>query len=313
MNTLRQVSAVARVEFRFCFRRGAPVLVTALIGLLVGAGILVGFIGQLPFSPYLSTNMTPEQTKGWIGNGFTIEEHALFARGAAGDELVGETVLAWYTMLLALLLLPVATISAVPADRVFGLSELLRTTPITGARYLAGKILGMLLAVLLVGAIMLAIFFAVTEIVLFSSLHYGLSWSAGLYLIKLSFMDGLPILVWGTVIGILAGVLFRTRRAALFPGLIAGLFSIFFWLAAFRMPLAPGPGITDKIEYYLLQNYRSEATVLESRLIGQGFNLFGLTTRIGFGQIVLMYMTILAGLAALATLARLWLLWKENF
>jgi hypothetical protein len=313
MKTLWQIFAIARTEFRFSFRRSAPVVTTVLVGLLVGFGLLGPFIGQLPFSPYLSINMTPEQALSWTGNGFTIEEHALFVRGAAGDMLVGGTVLAWYVMLLALLLLPVATISAIPADRIFGLSELLRTTPITGARYLAGKVLGTLMAVLLVAALMLALFFAVTEIILFSYLHCGLSWSAGLHFIEMSILDGLPLLVWGTMIGILTGVLFRTRRMALFPGLIAGVLSIFFWLTAFRMPLTTGLLVTDKIEYYLLQNYRSAATALESRLLGQEVNLFGITTRIGFGQIVLMYVIILAALGIVSILARLWLKWKENF
>ncbi len=64
-------------------------------------------------------------------------------------------------MLIALLFLPAATVSAIPADRKFGVLELLRCTPITGTRYLTGKILGVLSAVLLVSAIMLALFFTV--------------------------------------------------------------------------------------------------------------------------------------------------------
>jgi hypothetical protein len=312
MMPLRQILAIARTEFRFAFQRSAPVVVTALIGLLVGTGLLTGFIGNWPFLN-LSITMTPEQAERWTSNGFTLDEHAPFVIGAAGDMLVGGSVIAGYVMLLALLLLPVATISAIPADRVFGVSELLRSTPMTGGRYLAGKIMGMLMAVLLVAAIMLALFFAATEILFFSNLHFGISKSAGLHIIELSFMDGLPLLVWGTVIGILSGVIFRTRRMALFPGLLAGLLSLLFWSAAFHSPLLTDTAATDKVEYYLLQNYHSPAIILESRLLGQDVNLFGITNRIGFDQIVLMYLTILAVLGIAALLARFWLQWKENF
>jgi ABC-type transport system involved in multi-copper enzyme maturation permease subunit len=313
MMTLRQVLAIARTEFRFAFRRGAPVAVTVVIGLLVGAGLLTQVIGQLPYATYLTTDMTPEQVQRWTANGFTLDEHAVFVREAAGDEMVSGSVLAWYVLLLGLVLLPVATIIAIPADRVFGVAELLHSTPLSGARYLAGKILGTLAAVLLVAASLLVLFLGVTEIVFFSLLHFSLSWNASAYLIKLSLLDGLPLLLWGTAIGILAGVLFRTRRAALFPGLLAGLLSVLFWLRAFGLPMADGAMLTDRVEYYLLQNYQSAATAMEARLLGQGFNLFGITAPIGFGQVLLMYLAILVVLGTAALIARLWLQWKENF
>jgi hypothetical protein len=313
LKTLRQVLAIARAEFRFSFRRSAPVVVTILIGLLLSAGILVPQIDNLP-TWITSINMTPEQLERWTANGFTLQQHLPFLRTALGDVIVANSMLASFLLLLALLLLPAATIPVIPADRKFGVSELLRTAPVTGAHYLAGKVLGVFSAVLLVSAIMLALFFVVIEIVLFSSLHFGLSWSAFVYLIKMSMLDGLPILAWGTITGVLFGVLFRSRRLAVFPGLMIGLLSIFFWESAFRSP-ATGlsfPAI-DRIVYYLLQNYDSPAMEIESRVLGERFNMFGITTHVGLGEIILIYVAILAALALLAVLARLWLQWKENF
>jgi len=225
-------------------------------------------------------------------------------------------MLAWFGIFLALLLLPIATSASIPADRQFGVSELLRTTPITGFDYLAGKILGVLATVLLVGALMLALFFAVTEIVLFSTLHYGLSPSASLFFIKLSFMDGLPMLVWGTAVGTLVGVFFRTRRAAIFPGMLAGGASLVGWAYAFRAPThGIFGGMTDLAHYYLVQNYHSSAIALESRLGRQDVNMFNIAgaPSVGIGQLALMYLVVIAALAILVTLARLWLQWKENF
>jgi len=313
LKLLQQILAIARTEFRFSFRRSAPVVVTVLIGLLLSAGILVPQIDILP-TWITAINMTPDQLERWTANGFTLQQHLPFLREALGDSIVANSMLASFLFLVALLLLPTATISVIPADRKFGVSELLRTTPITGTRYLAGKVLGALSAVLLVSTIMLAVFFAVLETILFSTLHFGLSWSAFIYLLEMSLLDGIPILACATVIGVLFGVLFHSRRAAVFPGLIAGLISVFIWESAFRSPKTElsFPAI-DKIVYYLLQNYGSPALETEARVLGGEFNMFGITTRIGFGEIVGVYVAILAALAFLAILARLWLQWKENF
>ncbi len=312
MKTVRQILAIARNEFRFAFRRGAPVVTTALIGLLVGAGIVVLILETVPdFSS--AVTMAPDAQARWLALGFTLQERGPFIRNALSDLAVFGSILAWLLMFSSLLLLPAATISAVPADRKFGVSELLRSTPLTGARYLAGKVLGMLLAVLLVGVVMLALFLAMANSIIFANLHFGLSGSADLYYIKLSLLDGILFLGWGTAIGVLLGVLFRTRRAAVFPGLIAGLLSIVFWSSAFRSPPTDaGLPMADRLEYYLLQNYHSTIQEL-AKSLGQPMTFFSFPTHVGAGQIVLMYGTILAALAVLAILARLWLQWKENF
>ena len=139
---------------------------------------------------------------------------------------------------------------------------------------------------------------------------------AGLFFLKLSLFDGLPILIFGTTIGVLVGVFFRTRRAAIFPGFLVGLASLVGWAYAFQAPVQGSfIGMTDMVYYYLVQNYRSFALTLESRMGGGGVDYFGITGApvVGIGQIALMYLAVVAFLAVLFMLARLWLQWKENF
>jgi len=312
MKTVRQVLAIARTEFRFAFRRGAPVAVITIIGLLISAGILVGPLTELSA---WATNaiMTPEKIEKLASFGLTAAEWSIYFRDGFSDIFVASTMLAWVGIFLALLFLPIAASTSIPADRQFGVSELLRTTPITGFDYLAGKLLGMLITVILIGAIMLALFFAVTELVLFSSLHYGLSASASLFLIKLSFLDGLPMLIWGTAVGVLVGVFFRTRRSAIFPGMLAGGASLVGWAYAFRAPAQGFPGVLDLAYFYLLQNYHSSAMVLQSRIgFHYSIDLAGMPS-VGIGQLAMMYLALIALIALIFAFTRLWLQWKENF
>jgi hypothetical protein len=314
VKTLRQILAVARMEFRFSFRRSAPVVIMALIGLLVGAGILISQIVTIRvWSGKLE--MTPEQTAKWTAQGFSIEEVPGFVQQFIGDTVAYSSSMAWILMImLSLLLLPVAVIPVIPVDRVYGVMELLHCVPLTGARYLAGKVLGVFSAILLVAVSMLVLFFVVLEITLYASLHFFLSWSASLYFIKLSLMDGLPLLAFGTTIGVLTGVIFRSRRAAIFPGLIAGVLSVFFWLKSFQPPTRSMtfPPL-DTIEYFLLQNYSSPAQ--EQVLLHYGINmdLLGIITPINWYAVMQVYVILFAMLVAFAIFARLWLYWKENF
>jgi hypothetical protein len=73
--------------------------------------------------------------------------------------------------------------------------------------------------------------------------------------------------------------------------------------------------MTDLAYYYLIQNYHSSALALESRLGGQDTNMFNIAgaSRVGVGQLVLMYLAVIAAFVILMALARLWLKWKENF
>jgi hypothetical protein len=310
MNAIRQVLAIAQTEFRFAFRRGAPVIIMILVGLLVGAGMMMAPLTNMANGEY-ATSMTPEQVQKWTANGLTLEERPIFVRDGIGDMFVYSSILAWWEMFAALLLLPVATIVAIPADHVFGTWEWLRTTPLTGARYLAGKFLGTLAAVLVVAAVMLGLFFAVANVILMTTVHFWLSWYASLYFIELSLLGGLPLLAWATAAGTLPGVLFRSRRAAIFPGLVVGLLSVYFWVSAFRSPSSEM--LMDKVVYFLLENNHSGATAIEAKVLGQTITLTWITTRIGIGQVLLMYLALLAAFLLLAGLARLWLQWKENF
>jgi len=315
MKSIRRILAIARTDFRFGFRRGPPVVVTALVGLLIGAGILIGPLANL--SEWTANfALSPELIQRWTSFGFTIEQHAPFIRDALGDMFVASTMLAWLLVLLALVFLPIATAAGIPADRQFAVSELLRTTPISGFDYLAGKLLGMLATVLLVAGLTLGLFFAVTETILFSAFHFGLSAVAGLFFLKLSLLDGLPMLIFGTTIGVLVGVFFRTRRAVIFPGFLVGVSSLVGWVYAFRAPVQGSfIGMTDLAYYYLVQNYHSFALTLESRMGGGGVDYFGIAGApvVGIGQLALMYLVVVTFLAVLFMLARLWLQWKENF
>jgi hypothetical protein len=314
MKTIRQILAIARTEFRFGFRRSAPVAATTVISLIVSAGILIPILANLT-NWAANSIMTPEKIQRLASFGVTPDEWTIFLRAAAGDMFVFSTLMAWLLIFLALLLLPMATSASIPADRKFGVSDLLHSTPITGSIYLTGKILGMLATVVLVGALMLALFFAITEIILFSGLHYGLSAGASWFLINIALLDGLPMLVFGTTVGVLVGIFFQTRRAAIFPGFLAGIVSLACWAFAFRAPAGGYVGVTDLAYFYLLQNYHSAAIAFEIRLGEQDPNMFNIAgaPRVGIEQLVLMYLVVIASLAILASLARLWLYKKENF
>jgi ABC-type transport system involved in multi-copper enzyme maturation permease subunit len=313
MGGLQQVLAIARTEFRFSFRRGAPVAATAVIGLLVGAGILLPAFAALKDWATIMQPMTPEQLERWTSWGLTLEERPLFAQAGIGDLFVFSSNLAWLMMLLALILLPIATIAAIPADRSLGVMDLLRSAPMTGATYLAGKALGLLAAVGLTASAFLLLTFALAEVTLLAALPFGLSWEAASYYLKLALLDGLPLLVCGTLLGLLAGVFFRTRRGAIFPGLLLGLLSFFAWTRLFRAPASTMPA-ADRIHYWLLKAYTSPAQEIQARVMGQSFSeISGFTGSVDGSQIAAMYTAILAGLALLAILARLWLFWKENF
>jgi ABC-type transport system involved in multi-copper enzyme maturation permease subunit len=315
VKTIHQVFTIARTEFRFGLRRSAPLVMTALIGLLVGTGILMGPIAMLKdLSPVLN-DMTPEQIERLTAEGFTVDEYQqLVSRFIADWSSAGSAPLAWDMMFMALLLLPIATAATIPADRKFEVMEVLRSTPISGSNYLAGKILGVLAIVIATGLVPFLLFLVILEVLLLSFLHVGISISTLMFYIELSLMDGLPLLACGSAIGVLTGVFFHTRRGAIFPGLIAGLVGLFLWLFAFKTPPTTFP-VEDVASYYVFQNYHSDALTAMFKISGtQGFGLLGEhTTPVGIGQVISMYITLLVIFFILFLLARLWLHVKENF
>jgi hypothetical protein len=165
--------------------------------------------------------------------------------------------------------------------------------------------------VALIGLIPLGLFFGVLEWAFLDAFRVGVPVDVISFFVKFALMDGLPVLGWGLTIGILAGSVFRSRLAAVFPGLVAGILSIFFWLAALSVPSVQ----LDAATYFLLQNYHSAALDIMDKATGSTPPpLFGAEAPIiGIGRVIMMYLVIAVTLFILAGLARLWLKWKENF
>jgi hypothetical protein len=314
MKTILQIFAIARTEFRFGLRRGGPVVTTLLIGLTFGAAILLGPLSNMSMAKEELGNILQNQTviQKWTDKGYTVDIFRQQAVGMMAETTVFSVPTAWFTLLLtSFLLLPAATSTSLPADHKFGVADLLHSLPINGVSYLAGKILGTGITVVLIGLVPLGLFFAVLEWAFLDAFQVWVPMDVVAFFLKFSILDGLPILGWGLTIGILAGSAFRSRKAAVIPGLLTGILSIFFWLVAFRAPTMQ----LDVAATYLLQNYHSAALDAMAKatgvpflpLPGEGAPL------IGIGQVIVMYLIIAVTLLSLAGLARLWLKWKENF
>ncbi len=320
MKTLWQILAIARSEFRFGLRRGAPVVVTALIGLIVGAAILLDPIANLDNmrSEELSASLSQEQMNAWAEVGVTVDVFRSLDRDSMADMAASSTVSGWFLMFLSLLFLPIASAGVIPSDRQFGVMELMRSTPVKGTTYLAGKILGILGIVLFIALFPFLLFFAVLEGILLNVFQTGIP----LYLIgfyfKLAILDGIPLLACGATIGVLAGITFRSRRAALFPGLLAGMAGTFAWIRLFQAPGTFSNSI-DQAAVFVFQGYQSISQASWARILGPDapsydLNLLGADVPVvGIGQVLVMYAVILAVLFILAVFARLLLQWKENF
>jgi hypothetical protein len=314
MKIFWQILAIARTEFRFGLRRGGPVVTTILIGLVFAAAILLNPLANLSMAKddlnHLLQN--PTVIEKWTEKGYTVDIFRQQAVGMMAETTVFLVSPAWFTLLLtSFLLLPAATAASLPADRSFGVAELLHSTPIGGGSYLSGKILGVGLTVALIGLIPLGLFFGVLEWAFLDTFRVGIPMDVVVFFLKFALLDGLPVLGWGLTIGILAGSVFRSRAAAVFPGLVAGILSIFFWLAALSVPSMQ----LDAASYYLLQNYHSVALDIMAKATGSTPpRLFGVEAPIiGIGRVIVMYLIIAVTLFCLAYLARLWLKWKENF
>jgi len=317
MLTISRIFAIARTEFRFGIRRGGPVVIMALIGLVVGAGILLVPITSFAANAQLNfNNLTADQVAKLAANGLTVEQFKNLFTSFGADLTVMGAAMAWPLMLLALVMLPPAAAPSLPADRKYGVGELLRSTPITGGSYLAGKILGVIAVVLLIASITLTLFFISLEVVFLHFLPDSMPPNLVYFYIKLSLLDGLPILVWASTVGVLTGVVFATRRGAIIPGLVMGVLSIPFWGLAFTP--VKSYSTMDVAAYYLFIKYQSASQAFAAKVTGQAMPAFpgmpgGGTTVVGIGQVLLMYGTVIVVLFVLAILALLWLQWKENF
>jgi hypothetical protein len=319
MKTLWQIFAIARTEFRFGLRRGAPVVVTAVIGLILGAGILMNTGNNVLMADPHMEQFTPEQVDTLAKNGITAEVYRSLSQGAYADLTAIDTTQTWVLMYLALLFLPIATAGTIPVDRQFGVFELLRSTPLDGGIYLAGKVLGVIGIVVFIACFPVLLFLAVLEGIMLKFIGFGVPLDLITFYLKLSVLDSIPILASGAALGVLAGVTFRTRRRAILPGSIAGILGIYFWLSAFRFPVI-SQNIFDVAAYYVFQTYQSIWQTLHIRILNWAsfssyrFSLVGNDApTLGIDHILVMYLVILAVLAGLFGLARLWLKWKENF
>lgn len=316
MKTLWQIFAIARNEFRFGLRRGAPVVVTALIGLIIGAAILLNPIANLKNSPRYG-EFSPEQAEALAEMGITEDVFRSLNRDSIADMAASSTAEGWFFMFLALLFLPIAMAGVIPADRQFGVMELLRSTPVKGTNYLVGKIIGILGIVFFIAIFPFLLFLVVLEGILLSVYQSGIPiYLIGFY-IKLAFLDGIPLLACGAIIGILTGTAFRSRRAALFPGLLAGMAGLFVWIRLFQVPGIFANSI-DKAAGFVFQGYQSISQASWVKLLGPEAYPFDLSLlgadapRVSIGQVLTMYAVILAILTGLAALARLYLHKKEN-
>jgi ABC-type Na+ efflux pump permease subunit len=314
VKTIRQIYAIARTEFRFGLRRGGPVVTTLLIGLVFGAGILMNPLANLSISKNDLSQVlqNPTVIEKWTEKGYAVDIFRQTAAGSMAEMTVFSVPMAWFILLFtSFLLLPAATAISLPADRKFGVAELLHSMPVSGGSYLAGKVLGVGMTVALIGLIPLGLFFGVLEWAFLDAFQVDVPADVVGFFIKFALLDGLPMLGWGLTIGILAGSAFRSRRAAVIPGFLAGILSIFFWLVAFSAPTMQ----LDVAAYYLLQNYHSVALETLAKLTGlQSPPVLGEGAPvIGIGRVIIMYLIIAIALFSLAGLARLWLKWKENF
>ncbi len=209
---------------------------------------------------------------------------------------------------MALIFLPVAAIGAIPADHSFGVWELLQSLPIKGNIYLVGKILGLSATVAFIGIFPLALFFAILEGILLTHFQVGIPWGLLKFYLELALLDGIPIMFFCIVVGALAGVVFRSRRAAILPGFAIGLVSLLFWKAAFKAPPVTFYQF-DLAAYYVFQGYhslnaagwariRSDFPAFENPLLGSNAPFVGII------QVLLMYLVILVVLAGAVYLGR---------
>ncbi|MFH2104009.1 MAG: hypothetical protein ABIJ39_11715 [Chloroflexota bacterium] len=114
---------------------------------------------------------------------------------------------------------------------------------------------------------------------------------------KLTLLDGLPLLVFASALGVLVGVPLRNRKEATIIGTFVGVLSFLGWLNAFQGP-----------QKVLLQDIASYS-VFRPYLNSMGQNLPGVEV----GAIVIMYTCVFLVLTTIFMLARLWLHWQENF
>ena len=316
MRTFLQIFAIARTEFRFGLRRGAPVVVTALIGLILGAALLLDPISNLPYENPSLDQFPPEKVQAFTQHGITEEVFRSLERDGFADLSAGSAESAWFFIFISLLFLPVAAIGAIPADRSFGAWELIRSLPVRGFTYLAGKILGLCFTVVFIGLFPLLLFLAILEGLLLVKFQLGIPWGLLKFYLELAIFDGIPIMFFSVAAGALAGVVFHSRRAAILPGFGVGLLCFLFWTKAFKPP--PFSYFQfDLAAYRIFQGYSSLNAAAWARISPDlpllDMSLLGADAPfVGISSVLLMYLIILIVLVVVIFLANLWLKRKEG-
>jgi ABC-type transport system involved in multi-copper enzyme maturation permease subunit len=317
MQALTQILAIARTEFRFALRRGAVVIVTAVTGLVIGAALLLDPLNDVRSDDTSLDRFTPEQVESMRQMGITPAVWRSLLRDTSADIAAGSAVYSWSYVYLGLILLPLAAAGAVPADRQFGTWELLRSAPLTAPTYLVGKILGLWAAAAFVMLFPLLLGLAALEAAMLIRYQVGIPVELLRLYLGLALLDGLPILFFAAAAGALAGVAFRSRRAAVLPGLVVGLTAFLSWPAAFAAPFAELHHL-DRAAYWAFQRYRSVAEAawrqIKPDIPAVDLSLLGAhAPRLGPSHLLGMYLVVVFVLAAGGALARLWLDRKDDF
>ena len=202
IKSIYQILGIARTEFKFGLRRGFPVMGMVLVS---GLTSIVVF-----FSIYSGANSV-------YGD---ITQVSSLARG--------------WTAFVALVpvVLPLVTILSIPSDRDFKVFSWLFSQPIDGAIYIFGKVLGML-AIVLGSWVVVTILHMVIYRIWIGSFALGND-------LVLMLVGGLPLVIWSTCLGVLAGGWLQSRRQATVTGVLLGLANM-LWLNLFL------PSLVEKV------------------------------------------------------------------
>jgi hypothetical protein len=302
MNRLRQVFAIARTEFIFGYRRPGPAFLALISSLAVALGAVISCIDSIPdkaecleiFGEALADPVLVEQMILAGNPPATAEEICSIMMVEWYEENANASIArgieqSWFPFLLfSLVFVSAAAAQAIPADRQYGASEWLRAMPIDGNIYLLGKILGMFSSALAGSLIPVIIFIPVT-LVLTHTLPVGL-------MTALTLLDGLPVLLWSTSFGVMAGIPFRKRINAAVMSLFLGFCCLVAWLSVFHTPYGSGTTI-DTAAYYAIQQFGYQP---------------GISWQVEIWQVLGMYLALLIAGILLWLVARRWLWRKEN-
>jgi hypothetical protein len=191
LKRLHQILGIARMEIKFGLRRGFPVL-----GMILVSGLSSIVVYYSIYSGANSVYGDVTQVSS-LGRGWTA------------------------FVALAPIVLPLVTILSIPSDRDFKVFSWLFSQPIDGAIYVLGKVLGML-------AVVLGSWAAMTILHMIIYWIWIGSFAPGNDLL-LMLVGGLPLVVWSTCLGVLAGGWLRSRREAIVTGVLLGLANM-LWL-----------------------------------------------------------------------------------